>query len=85
MYSEYAEKQCACDGTWYRKPPRMPKPINRKNNVNSVDNTTILRKQGNTNNFELKLMSSRQRPKGAEWTNFTTCQYAFIFIVELQF
>ena len=58
VYKEYAEKECNCDGTWYQKLPRRPR----------------LEFQNDTLRTAPKLMFSRAKRKGQEWTNYKSCK-----------
>ena len=60
VYKEYAEKECNCDGTWYQKLPRVRRPR--------------LAIQNNTISTAPKLMFSRAKRKGQEWTNYKSCK-----------
>lgn len=58
VYKEYAEKTCNCDGTWYKKPPKTP--------IVAIKNDTTINGP--------KLMFSKTKRMGQEWTNYINCK-----------
>ena len=65
VHTEYAEKECTCDGTWYQKPPTISSksitPTIVPNNTNSMGS-------------DLKAIPVAVKRRGVEWTNYKTCR-----------
>ena len=68
VYTEYAEKECMCDGTWFQKLPKTSK----RGNFNNATTSTEISSKNRIISLGPKAMPLKRR--GAEWTNYKTCR-----------